>query len=221
MTLPDETLRDAFTSVAVPSDRDPTAAEIQALVDGDGDERDRISTLARLVATPSGRRELAMMRTLRDAFDASAAYDVTDGTVRSLQAHVESRRAPQWARWVRPFGLAAAVLLVSFVGVQRWRDRDDVSVMRSGAVAVTLLAPGANVNRSDSIRFVWRSVAGATYELEVYSADGAPTVAHTTSDTSFVMSPMTAAAGDYRWWVTAQLDDGTQVRSATRRVVLR
>jgi hypothetical protein len=221
MTLSDEVLRRAFTGVDLPSDPPPTAEEIQAALAGDGDESSRLATLARLTATPDGRAELTMIRALRDGFAAdgaaapsghvgAAAHD-TGASLREL------RRAPRWSGWA---ALAAAVLMVTVALVTRDSPRDDADVYRSthGAIALVSPADGA-VERGTSV-FTWRHVPGASYQFELFAADGRRIARVETTDSVLTVAPP-VPAGDYRWWVTARLDDATQARSAARRLIVR
>ncbi|MBC7844836.1 MAG: hypothetical protein H7099_21215 [Gemmatimonadaceae bacterium] len=223
MTISDDELRRAYADVDVPTDRAPTADEIRGLLDGDGDDATRLATLARLVSTPDGRRELDMLRALRDGF---VGDDTAEHAPRTLthDAKVDlefpTRIARPLPKWIRPFGLAAALLIATLIGVERLVSRATTPVFRSGAVALALVAPADGARVSGALTFLWRGIAGATYELEVYSTDGREIV-HTQTRDTVLLLPAGTSAGDYRWWVTARLEDGTQLRSATRRVVLR
>ncbi|MDZ7632033.1 MAG: hypothetical protein U5K74_11990 [Gemmatimonadaceae bacterium] len=113
------------------------------------------------------------------------------------------------------------MLAVTVLGIQRSRDRDAASVLRGGPAVVTLLEPGEGQRATGNVTFVWRHIDGASYELEVYSAEGAAIAQRSTVDTTITLRSGTVVAGDYRWWVTAQLEDGTQLRSPARRLDLR
>lgn len=213
MSITDGELRQAFAVVTVLTDRRPTAEEIMQLVDGDGDDRSRMETLDRLMSSPEGMKELSMVRALRAGFHSDAAAPSA-----SQQRNAFAARATLMAS---AWGLAAAVLLATFVGIGQLRDRGEDRVMRTGPALVTLVTPVDGATQTDGLPFAWRRNGGATYELEVYTATGHPIVRRETSDTTITLTSGTIPAGDHRWWVTARLDDGTQVRSATRRLVVR
>ena len=216
-------LRAAFLSSDVAVDQAPTAEEIRALLDGEGDEAARLTTLARLVSTPEGRRELAMHRALRAGVDDESVVpnDAASGVAGAVvEIAFPSPPARHWPQWLRPIGLAAAALLIAIVGVDRFLSRPATDAYRSATVSLMLVAPLDGAQRNGATTFVWRSIPRASYEFELYSADGRAIVQRATPDTVLAL-PAGSGAGEYRWWVTAQLEDGTQVRSAARRLVLR
>ena len=86
---------------------------------------------------------------------------------------------------------------------------------------MTLVTPRDGATADGGVTFVWRRIAGATYEVEVYSAGGALVVQRETADSALSLMAGAIPRGDYRWWVTARLDDGTQVGSGTRRLEVR
>jgi hypothetical protein len=223
MTYTDADLRRAFAGTTMPTDGEPTAEEIRMLLDGEGDEATRLATLARLMSTPEGRRELDMLRALREGFsDVGTTVDqpIIDTPDPTVEIVFPTRRVRPIPQWVRPFGVAAALLIVTLLGVQQFVSRSQPPVFRSGAAELTLVSPQDDAHLSGPPTFLWRSVAGASYELEVYTADGREIAQQVTRDT-LVRLPAALTSGDYRWWVTAALEDGTQARSATRRVRVR
>lgn len=164
-----------------------------------------------------------MLRALRDGFaDNDAVIDspVTDTPDATVEIAFPTRVARPLPQWLRPFGLAAAVLIVTLISVERLVSRRTDPVFRSGAAALALVSPAEGAQRTGTLTFTWRGIAGAAYELEVYAADGREVARQFSRDTVIMLRGGTAA-GDYRWWVTARLEDGTQVRSATRRMLVR
>ena len=210
MSLTDDTLRREFASLAMPPDRQPTADEIADLVDGTGDERERLDTLDRLMATPEGAAELAMVRALRDG--------IADDVATSIPMVPPAVRV---RRWWRPAALAAAAVVAVVIGTRAIGDRDAGRVLRSADASVTLVTPRDGATAAGGVTFVWQRIPDASYEVEVYSAGGLPVLQRETSDSALSLTAGAVPRGDYRWWVTARLDDGTQVRSATRRLELR
>ncbi|MCC7054271.1 MAG: hypothetical protein IT355_13475 [Gemmatimonadaceae bacterium] len=210
MSVNDDTLRREFASLSMPPDQQPTAGEIVDLVDGTGDERQRLDTLDRLMATPDGAAELAMVRALRQGLAEDVGTSVpivpTAGRVR---------------RWWRPAALAAAAVVAVVVSARAIGDRDAARVLRSADASITLVTPRDGATADGGVTFVWQRIADATYEVEVYSAGGVPVVQRETADSTLSLAAGAVPRGDYRWWVTARLDDGTQVRSRTRRLGVR
>jgi hypothetical protein len=225
MTVSDDELRAAFADIAVPETTLPSADEIQALVDRTGDEATRLDVLARLVATPEGRRELAMIRALHTGFMLEAEPDQSspDGAAGRHTSAVEvvlpMRPARDWSFSLRPMALAA-LLLLSVFGIRQLVLRTSDPVYRSSPPALTLLAPTDGATVRAPLTLMWRSARGSSYEVELYTTDGRELLRTSVPDTVLRVPPA-VPPGDYRWWVTARLDDGTQIRSATWRVVLR
>ena len=124
--------------------------------------------------------------------------------------------------------LAAAATVLVAVGLyganrgQRATRADDLT---RGTVDgdLALVAPAsAAAGTSDSIAFVWRSVAGAfRYTLEVDAADGSVLYTATTVDTALVAPLGGVPRGEHRWSVRARLDDGSERHSESRPLRLR
>jgi hypothetical protein len=213
MSISEKDMQQAFASLALPVDRRPTPEEIAALVDGEGDERQRLDTLERLMATPDGVAELAMVRALREGIVAA----------QKEQPNVIPfpRAATRMQPWLRALALSAAVLAIALVGTTQLFDSDADDVLRSGNTTVTLIAPGNGARSSGGITFSWFRIQDATYDVELYSAAGKVIVRRQTADSTLSLPAGAVSRGDYRWWVTARLDNGTQVRSETRRIDVR
>jgi hypothetical protein len=209
MSATDDTLQTEFASVSIPPDRQPTPDEIADLVDGVGPERQRLQTLDRLMSTPHGAAELALVRALRDGFSEG-------GGGASVVSIVPAR-----SRWWRQAALAAAAVVAIVVGTRALDETTPDRVLRSSDAAVTLIAPRDGATAAGSVTFTWHPIANATYEVEVYSAGGSLVVQRETSDSTLQLQANAVPRGEHRWWVTARLDDGTQVRSTTRRLDVR
>jgi hypothetical protein len=122
--------------------------------------------------------------------------------------------------------LAAALLLAVGLGVrERFGERDVSDVPRAAAGEVALVAPteGGAVETAPPPAFVWQSVPQARrYVLEVMTDEGALLLALPTGDTAVTAAlPAATEEGTYRWSVRAQLADGTERRSAARRLRIR
>jgi hypothetical protein len=93
--------------------------------------------------------------------------------------------------------------------------------MRGATTALQLLAPTEDGPIAPPVRLIWAHVPGARrYEIEIVRADGSPAYDTATADTTFDV-PESAAlmpGVEYRWWVSALMTDGTQARSAPRRL---
>ncbi len=65
-------------------------------------------------------------------------------------------------------------------------------------------------------------MAGALlYTLEVDAADGTVRFSAATTDTVLSAALDSVAPGEQRWWIIAQMDDGSQRRSTMRPLRLR
>jgi hypothetical protein len=220
MSVEDDDLRLAFAGVDLRDGPRPSADEISALVAGDGDEAARLATLAALVATPQGRRELTMVRALHAGVLGSEDAGMgADAQANPATIAFPVPRLQSWPQWMRPAALAAAALVVTLIGIERLSDRSNVDSFRSVAPTLPLVSPTEGATIATSARFSWRAITGASYELEVFTADGRPLARLVTGDT--VLNTTLPPRSDLRWWVTARLEDGTQLRSATRRVLVR
>ena len=123
------------------------------------------------------------------------------------------------------FALAASLVLVAGLGYYTLARRGspepavDSAVMRGVTGDIQLVSPAGDVQRVDSL--VWRSMPGVTsYVVEVRREDGTLVTRATTTDTSFVVpdSARVAPGNDVYWTVSARLSDGSELRSAARRV---
>ena len=123
------------------------------------------------------------------------------------------------------FALAASLVLVAGLGYYTLARRGspepavDSAVMRGVTGDIQLVSPAGDVQRVDSL--VWRSMPGVTsYVVEVRREDGTLVTRAATTDTSFVVpdSARVAPGNDVYWTVSARLSDGSELRSAARRV---
>ena len=212
--LGDARLRDAYAQ-AVALRREPSRGAcaspdaLLAVVRREGREDIRLATLDHVLACPDCGRELELLRSIERA------------------GGVATQRAVEGLRWRRAasVALAASVLLAITLGPGRtlWDDRGE-PVTRGDGAGLVLLAPhwSETVTTASPLTFVWHAVPGAErYALELLTTEGAVALKRETADTTLTVAPQHGlGAGEYRWWVSAQTDDGASLRSAARPLVL-
>ncbi|HEX2781608.1 MAG TPA: hypothetical protein VHM30_19040 [Gemmatimonadaceae bacterium] len=210
--LNDDQLR-ALYARATEARRDPSRAScpspdaLLALVRGEGREQARLEVLDHAMTCPDCRRDFELLRAIEAGRRADAGAAV------------------QHIRWRRPIGvtlvaaLAAALVFVAVLGPwQRWRRGSESDVLRGDSAEVVAIAPAADASGSGPFTFTWHPVPGARrYLLEVLTPEGAVRASRETADTTATLAATELGAGDYRWWVRAQLDGGER-RSAARRL---
>jgi hypothetical protein len=208
--MTDEQLREAYAQAVerrggTERDRCPTPEALLALARRQGPEGDRLATLDHAMACPACRDEFELLRSIERA-GGEGAHEA-----------VEQIR---WRRYASVAIAASALLAVSLgPGRQLWERDDDPT--RGGADEVTAVAPAADAVVSGApVTFTWRAVSGTRgYTLEVLTAAGAVAVSRETADTTLVLTaPPALAPGEYHWWVRAQAEDGSERRSAARRL---
>jgi hypothetical protein len=188
---------------------DPTAL-LDAL-EGRGSEEERLATLDRALSSATGRRELELLRVLKDAGDPDGP-----GAVSALPSARPGR--PRLA----PLALAATLVLAA-VGVLRLSTGDgDPGALRSGAAGPELLAPPTGIEADLPVTLVWGAVPGAVeYRVEVMDAAGGLLLEGTAgADTSWVLREL-PSRGTVRWWVRAILPTGTPRASGMRELRVR
>ncbi|HYC33107.1 MAG TPA: hypothetical protein VEB59_12535 [Gemmatimonadales bacterium] len=182
----------------------PPPESILAVLQREGAEEARLATLEHVMSCAACHREYELLSAVNEA-----AVESGSGT---------SGRAPWWTGG-RIMALAAslAAAIGAALVVRDRIDRADTIRGEHGDIALVSPAPGAAA--PSGLRFVWRTVPGASgYVLEVQHADGAVAFADTTSDTTLILpdpSPLQPEAR-YRWWVR-ELTDGSEPRSSELR----
>ena len=178
--------RDARPGAACP---EPEA--LQALVERQGTEEERLATLDHALSCRSCSRELELLRALR--------------------AGSPSLRRPRVAS---PWLVAASAIVALAAATVALRSMSaPTNVMRGPSAGGVMLVPPpmhASVLR-------WHVVPRAvSYVVEVMDAQGAVLAADTTSDTSFALPAGLRARSEpnEQWWVRARLSDGAEVRSS-------
>lgn len=209
--MTDEQLRAAYGR-AMPAPRSADRAgcaspdEMIALLRKEGSELARLATLDHTMTCSACQRDFELLRSI------DAAGRREDAAARS-------------AGWRKPLGLALAASLLLAIGLgpgRDWLARQEPDVMRGGAASIVVASPaeGATVT-TDSLEFAWHPVAGASrYTFELLTPDGTVRIGETTADTALTLRGLRdVPAGDYRWWVRAEMPGGER-RSETRSIRL-
>lgn len=190
----------AQSNAAVPLEK------IVALVEGAGSEAERMATLDAVMSDQESAKEFELLRSLATNRPASRS---------------------SWTRQpyvLTSLALAAAVIIVAIPTIRSALAPKREEPVRNAEQGATLLSPPIEATPLTSRKFLWRSVGGArTYVVEILTAAGTQVFATRTTDTTMTLpasvriEPLT----EYRWWVLSELSDGTQRRSAFRRLLVR
>lgn len=176
---------------------------LAALVEGSGDDEQRIAALDAALSSPTRAAELSLLLAAKAAGDAAVQTDapvvlnpVTEARTRPMANERSTpRTAPMWRR-VLP--LAAALTLVVSGGAIWWQGRD-AGVTRGG----TTLPPVSLIGERVGV-LLWRPIVDATsYRVEVLDSEGKTLFAATESDTVAVLPPGFDAPTWSSWWVRA------------------
>lgn len=132
----------------------------------------------------------------------------------ALHAEAPARRrsvlTPSW------IAMAAAALLAVSGGIYWSLRPTGVEPLRGDTRSLATISPAGTVAGSPNVKLVWNAVAGTVaYRAELLDAGGSVVITESTSDTTLAL-PATlnlAAGAQYRWWVSAELTDGTVLRS--------
>jgi len=193
--MTDARLQDLYREALAARDARPGAAcpepeALQALVERQGPEEERLATLDHALSCPSCSRELELLRALRAA--------------------APSVRRPRVAS---PWLVAASTIVAVAAATIAIRSMSTpANVMRgpsAGGVVLIPPSPRASV-------LTWHAVPRAvSYVVEVMDTQGAVLAADTTADTSFALPASVRArpGPNEQWWVRARLSDGAELRS--------
>ena len=195
---------------------------IVALVEGEGSEAERLETLDLVMADEVLRHEFELLRAAA-AGGAVTEPALSDREVDEAEGGPEEvgivPGSPERLQTRFPFPLRYAALFVVALGaVAVWNQmRSPVpEPLRDGEADVLLVAPAPG-EVSVSPTFVWRAVEGAvSYRLELLTEGGEVVVDLRTSDTTFALTAPLQPDQSYRWWVTATLAAGIELRAAPR-----
>jgi len=183
-----------------------TPEAILAVVQREGSEEERLTTLEHVMACAACHREYEWL-TAVDQAGAEAEAGEGGG----------QRRA--WWRGA-PLALAASLLAVVGVGlVLSGVLRTGTEQVRGASADIVLVGPEGRARADGPLTFTWHAVPGVSrYVLEVQRTDGSVALARETADTvATVSSPSTQLPDSaYRWWVR-EVTDGAEPRSSALR----
>jgi len=202
----------------------PDPEVILALVEGRGSEEERLATLEAVLKDPELRREFELLRALQVAGKEGGGESSSGG----------GGGAARQDGWLSPdvsgrslFRRAAVILVAVGVGSFWLQTRPGPEVVRDAAGGPGLVSPAEALSSTLPVSFTWRSVEGALrYRVEVVTEGGELVASQVLGDTIFtldseeLLTPLPSAE-DYRWWVTAELPGGVEVRSSLRSLRLR
>ena len=207
--LTDEQLRELYARVGA-TGRDPRRAAcpapdaLLAAVRREGAEQRRLVVLDHAMGCADCRQDLELLRAIETS------------------RRTEAGAAVQTRRWAAPLYvlLAASVALFAALTVwQRSQRTTSSDVLRGNEAAVATIAPLPDATVAGGpVAFTWHAVPGARrYVVELLTGQGAVSASRETTDTTATLGDARLGAGDYTWWVRAQLDGG-ETRSAARRI---
>ena len=178
---------------------------IASLVQREGPEAARLTTLDHVMSCDACRREFDLLSVIERAGTENA------------------RRAVEKIHWRRyaSAALAASVLLAIGLGPGRrlWDHSVDTVTRGSDEAAIVLVAPAERAAAAGSATFVWRGIRGARhYTVELLDDGGRLMFSRQTSDTSMTVDRIDVAPGDYQWLVRTTAEDGVERRSAPRAI---
>lgn len=207
--MPDSELRRAYDALLRTQGHDSTTPRVSpermlALVERRGSEAERLATLDAVMADRESAREFELLRAL-----ASGRRSKGRRTLRSPHA------------WL---AIAAVLLIVAIPAGRLVLRPPPGEPTRSGLQGAVLVSPSENPSASESRTFTWRSVPGAqAYRMELLTAAGTPVFTTRSADTSITLprDVKIAVNVEHRWWVSAEMADGTQRTSGFRRLLLR
>jgi hypothetical protein len=204
--MKDDRLRAVYQSILArrPEGRAacPGPERLRELVELGGREATRLATLDHVMSCASCKEE----------------YDLLS----AIEAESPARQQSQPAVWRLA---TAAIALLAVGGGVYWslRDPGDEPI-RGGPRSLVTISPAGTIATTPTITLVWQAVEGAVgYRAEVLDAGGGVIFAAPTTDTTLDLpGTVSLAPGNvYRWWVSAELTDGTVLRSELREFLPR
>jgi hypothetical protein len=180
--------------------------KIVALVEGTGSETERLTTLDAVMADEESAKEFELLRSIA----ANRPHKRSTGV---RQPYVLTSLA-----------LAAAVMIVAIPSIRSAFAPKTEEPSRNVSQGAILLLPPTEATPASSRKFEWHSVRGAQdYVVEILTAGGTSVFSTRTADTTITLpaNVRIEASTEYRWWVVSELSDGTQRRSAFRRLMVR
>lgn len=209
MQMSDGELRRAYDALLRSRDRDAGMQRVSpermlALVERRGTEAERLATLDAVMADAESGREFELLRALSVAQRTGA------------RAGLRSPRA-----WI---AIAAMLLVIAIPAGRIIVRQPPGEPTRSTLQGAVLVAPPENAAPTESRTFAWHPVPGAqAYRMELLTAAGSPVFTTRTTDTTVTLPrDVTVAANvEHRWWVSAEMADGTQRASVFRPLLVR
>lgn len=211
MSVSDEELRRTYQSSMTPSRAlaCPDTDAIRAVVERNGAESDRLSTLDHVMSCATCRCDLDVLRRIAELQMADLPRPAV-------------RRSPRLA-------LAAAAVLIVGAGLvwNTLQTEPDVGpVMRGASASDSLLVGPRGPGTATPLIFTWRPTAGVRqHTVEVFSPSGEVVWTAQVADTTATMpaSVHLAPGASYHWWVTFHRDAarGGDLRTAPATFTLR
>ena len=190
----DAQLREAYAQLLARRSGQSVAVpldRLRALAEGSVSEAERAELLDAVLADPQSRREYELLRAIASG----------------------NERRPRRFGWL----VAAAALIALTTVTSKQLMRPAPEVMRGGGGELVLVSPEDGAALGGNQRFVWRSVPDAeSYVLEIASEEGELAFRAAGVDTVMTVPDTVSGAGPWRWWVTAALADGSEMRSPLR-----
>ena len=207
--LNDDRLRELYAR-ATAARRDPQRAAcptpdaLLAAVRREGSEQRRLEVSDHSMSCADCRQDFELLRAIEAGRRADAGAEV---------AHI---------RWRRPLGiaLAASVALFAAITVWQWSQGTTGSdVMRGERYGIASIAPRPDTTvTAGPIAFTWHVLPGTRrYVVELLDAQGVVNASRETTDTTATLGDARLPAGDYTWWVRAELN-GAEARSPARHL---
>jgi hypothetical protein len=172
----------------------PPTPAIEALAAGEGQEKERLTTLDHVMACPHCQREFELLR--------------------AIHAAGKPRAVTMQPRW---YALAAVLLLA--VALSLFTVRRDGPVLRGPVGTDSLpvpVAPVGDVAAANARLFVWRPFAGAAqYRIEILGSGGALVASASLVDTTWAVADSVALqVGEaLQWTVEAVMPDARRLQS--------
>lgn len=180
-----------------------TPEALLALVQREGTEEERLTTLDHVMSCAACHREYEWLKAVDQA---------------ATETGAQMARPAWWRR--APLALAASLLVaIGAALLVQSRLRSGSDTTRGEDDRIELVGPATGPALGQHPVLTWHPVKGATgYVLEIQRGDRAVVFSDTTADTTLTVGA-TLPAGKYRWWVR-EVTDGAEPRSSELRFLL-
>jgi hypothetical protein len=193
----------AMQRLPAPDAVEPVALEAMVdVLERNGSEAERSSTLRAILRDPRAREEFELLRAVH-------------------RAGAEPRS--RWSAAVL-WKIAAAVVIMTGTAWLFTVKQVDEERLRGGVATITTVEPADGVELAAPPLFVWHQVPGAVdYRIEVVDSSGAVVFEETVNDTVSTgpVSRGLVPGNRYRWSVTVLTKGAQSIRSAIRSFTLR